>query len=62
MTKDYTAITPQSDLILKDLNTFTLSLLILLCKRQKQGNLMLDEVQQLNGVGHPQHQRLQTWD
>lgn len=23
---------------------------------------MLDEVQQFDGVGHPQEQRLQTWD
>lgn len=29
---------------------------------QQQGHLVLDEVQQLNGVGHPQHQRLQAWD
>lgn len=29
---------------------------------QQLRNLLLDKVQQLDGVGHPQHQRLQTWD
>jgi len=29
---------------------------------QQQRDLVLNEVQQFNGVGHPQDQRLQTWD
>lgn len=29
---------------------------------QQLRDFMLDEVQQFDGVGHPQHQWLQTWD
>lgn len=29
---------------------------------QQLRDFMLDEVQQFDGVCHPQHQRLQTWD
>ena len=29
---------------------------------QQLRDFMLDEVQQFDGVRHPQHQRLQTWD
>lgn len=29
---------------------------------QQLRDVVLDEVQQLDGVGHPQEQRLQTWD
>ena len=29
---------------------------------QQLRDFVLDEVQQLNGVRHPQHQRPQTWD
>ena len=36
--------------------------LLVLPPGQQLRDFMLDEVQQFDGVGHPQHQRLQTWD
>lgn len=39
-----------------------LSTFVLLRTEQQLRDFMLDEVQQFDGVGHPQHQRLQTRD
>lgn len=35
---------------------------LVLSPGQQMRDFMLDKVQQFDGVGHPQHQWLQTWD